>query len=83
MKTSNLFPKIKCFVIIMVDGYEQTLDRKLEFASDEFPRKLNSSFLKVITERKITQHFKESMMTCGISYIIEIIMFSACSHAFL
>ncbi len=39
--------------------------------------------LEVIAEGEIAQHFKESMMPCGITDIFQIIVLSTGTHAFL
>src|SRR5579863_828256 len=56
---------------------------KSQFTCQKIPRISNSFFFKVIAKRKITHHLKKSKMTLSESNIIQIIMLTACSYAFL
>ena len=38
---------------------------------------------EIITETEVTHHFKESMVTCGIADVFQVIVFATGAHAFL
>ena len=57
--------------------------RQLVDTGQEFPREMNGIVLEIIAETEITQHFKEGVMTRGITDILKIIMLAARAHAAL
>src|SRR5437016_68697 len=49
----------------------------------KIPGKMNGVFFKIVSKRKIPQHFKESMMPRREPDVFQVIMFSPGPHAFL
>ncbi len=67
------------FFILLINRYPQSFPRKAHHLCHEFPRPQNGLFFKIITERKISEHLKKSMMPGSFSHVINI----GCSQAFL
>ncbi|MNL23042.1 hypothetical protein D3C87_1444090 [compost metagenome] len=44
---------------------------------------MNRVFLEVITERKVSQHFKESVMTGREADVFQVIVLTTSAHTFL
>lgn len=43
----------------------------------------NSLALEVATKGEVTEHLKESVVTSGITYVIEVILLTTCTYALL
>ena len=67
-----LVPDLKCLIVILINRRIQTVRIQLHHLSQELPAPCNGFLLKVITEGKVAQHFKEGAMTCGLAYILDI-----------
>ena len=66
-------PDIKCFVIILINGDPQTVDRQFQHLGDKFPRPGGRFMFKVIAEREVTQHLKIGAMACGLTDMFDIL----------
>ena len=44
---------------------------------------MDSFIFEIIAEGEIAEHFKKSMMSTGVSYVFEIVVFSTYTHTFL
>ena len=71
------------FIVIGVDGDEETALIKRELASDQCPGGLDRFFLEVVAKRKITQHLKEGVVPRRVADIIEIVVLAARPNALL
>ena len=76
-------PNIRRFIITNMNRYPKSIFWKFQYRSQELPGIANSLTLKIITKTKVTQHFKESVMPCGITDVFKIIMFAARTHTTL
>ena len=63
--------------------HPEFFSRNAQALCEQFPSKKDGITLEIITKTKVTQHFKESVMTSGIADIIQVIMFTACANAAL
>ena len=79
----DILPELSRFVIVVVDGHEQSFTRNLQFDRDELPRKANCVALEVVAERKIAEHLEERMMPGCVSDLLEIVVLATRPHAFL
>ena len=76
-------PQIKCLVVGVINGNAQPGGVQPPFPGNQRPGMLNRLRLEIITERKIAQHFKESMVSRRVADIVQIIMLAAGADAFL
>ena len=70
----HLSPNIPSLVIIFIHGGIHTLGFQADplGAGQELPAPLQRLFLEVVTEREVTQHFKVSAVTCGLTDVFNI-----------
>src|SRR5581483_324310 len=81
---ADLFEPDLCgFVIILVDGDPQPLGIELHRAREEIPGKADSVALEVISEREVTQHLEEGVVTRGIAHILEVVVLTSGAYATL
>lgn len=86
-----LEPQIMCLLIPrnillgipLKKGCIQSSRIQLAFHSEKLPRPLNGLFLAIVTEAPISQHFKECVMINILSNIVQIVVFSTGTNAFL
>jgi hypothetical protein len=38
---------------------------------------------KIVTKRKVAEHFKKRMVPCGSTDVVEVVVLAACAHALL
>ncbi|MND20558.1 hypothetical protein D3C80_108910 [compost metagenome] len=83
--TDFFFPDFVSFIIGFVHGNPQTLFRQVEpvFTGQQFPRELDSIVFEVVAEAEVAQHLEESMVTCGVADVFQIVVFTARTHATL
>ncbi len=83
--TYFFFPDFIGFVVGFVNGNPQTLFRQVEpvFTGQQFPCVLDSIVFEIIAEAEVTQHFEEGVVTCGVTDVFQIVMFTARTHAAL
>jgi len=67
----------------VIDRDEQAILREPEFLADQLPGELDRLRLEVVTEGEVPEHLEERVMACSIADIVEIIMFSTRTNAFL
>ena len=67
-------PDIRGFIIRNMHRDPQPLFRQAQGARQEFPRELDGFALEVVTEAEVTQHFKEGVVTGGITHIFQIVV---------
>jgi hypothetical protein len=82
-KPSDLLPQRIGFIVVVVNRDEKTIFLQTKFAGQQFPGEFDGERLKIVAEGKIAQHFKKSVVARRITYIVEIIVFSAGPDAFL
>ena len=71
-QTDDIMPNIISFFIFGINGNIQFIRIKLKNFSQKLPRPGNSFLLEIITEGKIAEHFKKSMMACRTTDIIDV-----------
>ncbi len=76
-------PDSSRLVIILIDGDPEFFCRQTELFSQQFPGELNCLALEIITEREVAQHFKEGVMTGGVSDVFQIVVLAAGADAAL
>ena len=82
-QTDFFVPNVKSFVIFGVDRYPEFFGRKVEVLCQEFPSVFDGVALEVVTETEVTQHFKECVVTCGVTDVIQVVVLAACADALL
>ncbi len=80
-----LFPQIIRFIITLVDCYPNLLGRqsKIFTICYKLPRISNSFFFEIISKREVTKHLKKCMVSCSISYIVQVVVFTTSSNTSL
>ncbi|MNS98137.1 hypothetical protein D3C72_1324950 [compost metagenome] len=81
--TFLVVPDVGSFIIRDVNRNIKFLFWNIELLRQELPSKMNCFFFKVIAERKISEHFKESVMTSCEANIFQVIVFTASAHTLL
>ncbi|MNL84886.1 hypothetical protein D3C87_2130020 [compost metagenome] len=76
-------PDVGSFIIRDVNCNIKFLFWNIEFLRQEFPSKVNSVFLEIITEREISQHFKESVVTSCEADVFQVIVLTTSAYALL
>ena len=76
-------PDVVGFVVFCVDGDPQFFSRKHEVLRQEFPGEVNGIVFEIIAKREVAEHFKESVVTCGVTHIVQVVMLAACANTFL
>ena len=82
-QTGYLAPKVKSLIVGVIDRHSQAVRVEPPRFGEQGPGMGNRLFLEIIAERKIAQHFKKGVVTCGVADIVEIIMFATCADTFL
>ena len=82
-KTCNLFPHIRSFVICVINCHQQAVFWDVEFFGQQFPSERNGLRFEVIAKAKVTKHFKERVVTCGVAHVVQIVVLAASTYAFL
>ena len=80
-----LRPDIIGFVIAGVDGDPELVFRQVQplCAGEKLPRIVDGVTLEVVAKAEVTQHFKEGVVTCGITDVFQIVVLAASTHALL
>ena len=81
--TDFVLPNAIGFVVFLVDSNPKLFFGKSVHFSQQCPGKSNGITLEIISEAEITQHFEKSMVACGITYVLKIVVFAARAHAAL
>src|SRR4029079_1120330 len=74
---TNSFPKLfglavgRNLIVALENRKPQTGFLEFQFIYEKVPGKLDRFFLKIIAERKITEHFEKSMMPRGFSDLVK------------
>src|SRR5690606_34877499 len=83
---AHLFvPDVVGFVVFGVHRYHQLFSRQVQplRRREEFPGKLNGVFFEVITKAEVAQHFKEGVVTRGITDVFQVIVLTTGTHTAL
>ena len=78
-----IFPDIVGFIIFVIHRHGQLFCRQFVDGCQQFPCVADCLFFEVITEREVTQHFEEGMVTCGIADVFQIVVLTARTHTAL
>ena len=70
--TYLLRPDFKCFLVVFVDRGPKEIFGYLKSFGEEFPRPLYSFLLEIVTEREVSEHFKERAVSCGVSNTLKV-----------
>ena len=82
-QTGDFLPQIIGFIISMIDGYGKFILRNIKFFGQQFPSIRDSTFLKIVAERKVSEHFKKSMVAYIISNAVQVVVLSSGTDRFL
>ena len=78
-----LGPDVVGFVIAGVDGHPQLVFGQLENTGQEGPGEIDRIFLEVIAKAEIAEHFKEGVVTGGVTDVFQVAVLAAGTHALL
>ncbi|EJK90166.1 hypothetical protein UUU_32860 [Klebsiella pneumoniae subsp. pneumoniae DSM 30104 = JCM 1662 = NBRC 14940] len=78
-------PDVESFVIGLVNGNPQFFFRQREpvLTGQQFPRVFDGILLEVIAKAEVAQHFKEGVVTRGVTDVFQIVVFTTRTHATL
>ena len=79
LNADNLRPNIVSLVVLFVNAYIKLFGVHFHNLCTEFPRPRNNLFFEVIAEREVTEHFKESAVSCRLADVFNI----GCTNTFL
>ena len=82
-KAGSLLPQVESFIVRVVDGNEQLLGIEPPLLGQQRPRMVDRLFLEIVAKAEIAEHFEERMVARRVADIVEIVVLSACAHAFL
>lgn len=82
-QAGNLFPQRVGFFVVMINGYRQPVCRQVEILGQKFPGIADGAFFKIVAEREVAEHFKESVVADVVAHTVEVVVFAAGAHAFL
>ena len=74
-----LCPDFKGFVIVLIDGNPKLVHRHFKLFCYKLPRPGGCFMLEIVSEREVSEHFKESAVPCGVSDTLNI----GCADTFL
>ena len=66
-----------------MDRYPQTIRRQRQSPREKLPGKLDGLSLEVIAKTEVTEHFKEGVVSRGVSHILKIVVLAASAHTLL
>ena len=77
--TDFIFPDVVRFIIRCINSNPQFLFRQVKpfFAGQQFPGEIDGIVLEVIAEAEVTQHFEESMVTCSVADVFQVVVLTA------
>ena len=83
--TDFFFPDFIGFIVSFIDGDPQTLfwQGKPVFTGQQFPCILNSIVFEVIAEAEVAQHFEESVVTCSVTDVFQVIVLTTRTYTTL
>ena len=79
----DLLPDRGRLVIGMIDRDQQLVLVQAEIAGQQLPRKCDGLILEIIAETEIPKHFKERVMTGGITDIVQVVVLAPGTDTFL
>ena len=82
-QAGDLLPKVESLVVVVVDRYQEPIDRKIEGLGDQRPGKFDCLGLEIIAEREVAEHLEERVVARRIADVVEIVVLAAGAHAFL
>src|SRR5699024_2749729 len=65
-------PDLKRLVIVHIYRRIQAVRIKTDYLCKEFPCPLDRFLFEIVSKRKVSEHFKECTVTCGLSHIFDI-----------
>src|SRR6185503_9729638 len=80
---SYFFPQLVRFIVVAEDRHPHSILRQPDRLSQKFPAERDGVFLKIVAEGKVPQHFKERMVTSGITDVLQIVVLASCTKALL
>ena len=81
---TDLFNPYLCRLVVTdVDRYPQTIRRQRQSPREKLPGKPDGLSLEVIAKTEVTEHFKEGVVSRGVSHILKIVVLAASAHALL
>ena len=76
-------PDVVGFVIAGVDGYPELVFRQLEHTGEEGPGEVDRILLEIIAKAEVAEHFKEGVVTGGVTDVFQVAVLAAGPHALL
>src|SRR5262245_36357881 len=82
-QTRDPLTQVESLIVFRENGDGELLLLQAKLLADESPLPVDDLGLEVIAEGEITQHLEESVVSRGVTHIVEIIVLAAGAHAFL
>lgn len=60
----------------MINGYRQPVCRQVEIFGQKLPGIADGAFFKIVAEREVAEHFKESVVADVVADTVEVVVFS-------
>ncbi len=79
----RLQPDFCGFVVVLEHRNPESLLRKLEHIGEKFPGKPDGVFLEVVAEAEIAEHLEKRVVTCCVTHVFEVVVFTAGTNAAL
>ena len=83
IEANVVHPDIFSFIITGMHCDPEPFFRQLDDFCQKLPSKFNRLFFEIIAKTKITKHFKKSVVSRGITHVIEIIVFTTSANTTL
>ena len=77
---SILVSVVLLVLLVIISGFEH---RVHEFFEARGPGTANRIMLEIVAKTEVTEHVKKRMVSCGISDIFQIVMFTSCTNTSL
>ena len=79
----HLLPEFESLIVVLVHRDPEFIFRQFDLLGQELPGEGNGVLFKIVAKGKVAEHLKKRMMPRSVAYVFEIIVFSACTNAFL
>src|SRR5690606_13259609 len=78
-----LAPDLIRLIICVVNRYPKAILVQTKLLCEQLPGECNRVFFEIITETETAQHLEKRVMTSGVTYLVQVIMFTTGANAFL
>ena len=78
-------PDVVGFVVFCVNGRQEFVFGDIEpfGGSEELPSEVDGVAFEVVAEGEVAHHFKEGVVAGGVADVFQVVVFAACTYAFL